>query len=386
MEPASLEHLAVLRAKSGAEVDKEIYAFKDKGGRDIGLRFDLTVGMTRYVCSRRDLKLPTKLACLGAVWRYDEPQHARYRDPRQWDAEIYGPPSISSDAEVIDLGRTVFRKLGMEKALIEIGDRRVVQEFIKKVLKVEQPERTVELMRALDKVEKKTRTELLKEYEEKGFAKGDLTKLLDFGMLKGRPERVLGSLQELGLGSSQELTELKDMLEGRGIKNIEYNLSIVRGIDYYTAVVFEVVDSEHRDLGSLCGGGRYDLLPRSFGRPDLSATGCAGGIDRAMLSLSKEKRSETTLAFVACASRDVYSKALGVLSQLRTEGIRAECSLGVKSLGKQLEDASDLGARWSVIVGKDEVAKGVVTLRDMRDRSERRLPFEEALGAIRSSS
>jgi histidyl-tRNA synthetase len=385
MEPATLEHLALLRAKSGADVDKEIYAFKDKAGRDVGLRFDLTVGMTRYVCSRRDLKLPAKLACVGGVWRYDEPQHARWRFHTQWDAEVYGPPALGSDAEVIDLGKTVFGMLGIEKAMIEVGDRRVVQEFITRVLKVEQQERMVEMMRALDKVQKKTRAELLKEYEEKGFARHDLERLLDFGMMKGPPEKVLSRLGELKLESSRELADLRDNLTARGIKNAEYNLSIVRGIDYYTAVVFEVVDAQHPDLGSLCGGGRYDLLPKTFGRPDLSATGCAGGIDRAVLSLARKRGGETALAYVACATTDVYPKALEILARLRSAGIRAEASLLEKSLGKQLEDASGLGARWAVIVGKSEVAKGVVTLRDMRDRSEKQLPLEEALASMESS-
>ena len=387
MEPATLEHLAVLRAKSGADVDKEIYAFKDKGGREIGLRFDLTVGLTRYVCSRRDLKLPAKLACVGGVWRYDEPQRARYRFHTQWDAEIYGQPTVGSDAEVIDLGATVFRKLGLESVMIEIGDRRVVQEFIERVLKVRDQDRIVELMRALDKVQKKSRAELLREYAAKGFTEAALAELLDFGNLRGAPDKILSSLGELGLESAGELANLRDILAGRGIKKFEYNLSIVRGIDYYTALVFEVVDGRHPDLGSLCGGGRYDLLPKTFGRSDLSATGCAGGIDRAVLSLSREERYEARpLAFVAYASGEARAKALQVLSQLRSEGVRTEFPLVDKSLGKQLEEASGLGARWTIILGQKELARGVVTLRDMRDRSEKQLTFEDALAQIRSAT
>ena len=109
MEPASIEHLATLRAKSGEEIDGEIYAFKDKGGRDVGLRFDLTVGMTRYVCSRKDLKHPAKLAAFGGMWRYDEPQYARFRWAHQWDLEIFGPPSVDSDAEVIDASTAILK-------------------------------------------------------------------------------------------------------------------------------------------------------------------------------------------------------------------------------------------------------------------------------------
>ncbi len=384
MEPASIEHLSVLRAKSGAEVDKEIYSFKDKGGRDVGLRFDLTVGMTRYVCSRRDLKPPIKLACAGGVWRYDEPQHARYRFHTQWDAEIYGTPSIDSDAEVIDLSRSIFDRLGLGGDSVEIGDRRVVEEFIERELKMEKGDRMFDLMRALDKVQKKTREELLKEYTQKGYLSSDIDKLLEFGRLRGQPEKILSRLRELKLPAAEGLGELKDRLTERGVKNFEFNLSIVRGIDYYTGVVFEIVDEAHPDLGSLCGGGRYDLLPSVLGRPELSATGCAGGIERAALSLSKVGRQTESLTFVAFASRDVYGNALTLLSQLRSEGLRAESSLQAKPLGKQLEDASSMGTKWALILGKKEVSSGVVTLRDMSDRSERRITFEEALALIKS--
>jgi histidyl-tRNA synthetase len=384
MEPASIEHLSVLRAKSGAEVDKEIYSFKDKGDRDVGLRFDLTVGMTRYVCSRRDLKPPVKLACVGGVWRYDEPQHARYRFHTQWDAEIYGTPSIDSDAEVIDLSRSIFDRLGLGDDTVEIGDRAVVEEFIERELKIEKGDRMFDLMRALDKVQKKTSDELLKEYTQKGYASTAIERLLEFGRLRGQPEKILSKLAELKLPAVHGLGELKDRLTERGVKNFEFNLSIVRGIDYYTGVVFEIVDGKHPDLGSLCGGGRYDLLPRAFGRPDLSATGAAGGIDRAAMSLSKAGGRAEPLTFVAFASRDVYGNALRFLSELRSEGIRAEASLQARPLGKQLEDASAMGAGWAIIVGKKEVSSGVVTLRDMHDRSERQIPFEEALARIKS--
>jgi len=382
MEPATIESLSVLRAKSGTEVDKEIYAFKDKGGRDVGLRFDLTVGMTRYVCSRRDMRPPVKLACVGGVWRYDEPQHARYRFHTQWDIEVYGTASIDSDAEVIDFSRSIFDRLGMSKDSVEIGDRRVIQEFITKRLKMESNERAVELMRALDKVQKKSRTELLKEYTEKGFEARDLEKLLEFGGLKGAPKDVLSRLGELKLDSAAEMGELADRLAARGIKNYEYNLSIVRGIDYYTAVVFEVVDAARKDLGSLCGGGRYDLLPKLLGRPELSATGAAGGIDRAAMSLEGIKAPQLPLTLVAFASKDVFPNALEMLAKLRSAGVRAEAPPLERPLSKQLEDASAMGARWALIIGKKELASGTVTLRDMRQRSETQLPFKDALEKV----
>jgi histidyl-tRNA synthetase len=385
MEPASIEHLSTLRAKSGDDVDKEIYAFKDKAGRDIGLRFDLTVGITRYVCSRKDLRLPVKIAAFGGMWRYDEPQYGRFRWSHQWDLEVFGPPSVDSDAEVIDASAAILKRIGLERTKIKVGDRRVVESFIRNQVGVAEERNVVELMRALDKVEKKTRPELELEYEGKGFSKEQLAQVLDLGNLSGEPEKVLRRASEMHLTATDDLQKLLDVLKSRGVRNVEYNLRIVRGIDYYTGVVFEVVDSANPNLGSLCGGGRYDALPRIFGRPDLAATGAAGGVEREAMSMGQESPSAGIAAYVACASPDVRPNASAVLARLRDAGFTSDMAPLGRSLGKQLEEASTLGVRWTLIVGKKEVTAGVVTLRDMNSRHEERVPLEEALKRIGAS-
>jgi histidyl-tRNA synthetase len=385
MEPASLEHLSILRAKSGEGVDQEIYSFKDKGDRDLGLRFDMTVGITRYVCSRRDLKLPAKLAASGGIWRYDEPQYGRYRWSHQWDLEIFGPPSVEADAEVIDAGAAILRRLGLTETTIKVGDRRVVEEFIRKELKIGDEGRVIELMRALDKVEKKSASDLRKEYATKGFDGGQVDRLLEFGKLKGKPDAVLGRVSELGLESVKELRLLADMLDARNLKNAEYNMSIVRGIDYYTGIVFEAADNRNPKLGSLFGGGRYDALPKIFGRPDLSATGAAGGVERTAMSLGEESLSPVGLVYVAVPGQATARDALRIGSFLREKGVPCEIPLFPKPLSKQLEDASRMGATWVVMVGEREVKANAVTLRDMRTRKEELLSLGEALGRVGGS-
>ena len=381
MEPASLEHLSILRAKSGADVDKEIYAFKDKGGRDVGLRFELTVGMTRYVCARRDLKPPVKLASLAGVWRYDEPQHARYRWFRQWDLEIFGPPSLEADAEVLEASYRLFEKLGLKSFSVQIGDRGTVQRFINKVLGIKEKERAVEMMRALDKVQKKALPDLRDEYAGKGFRPEDINKLFEFGSIRGPPGKVLSRLGENKV-ESPALEAIADTMKGRGIE-VEFNLGVVRGIDYYTGVVFEVVDNAHPDLGSLAGGGRFDLLPETFGRPDLSATGAAGGMERIALSLSREAVRSSLLVYVAVASKKVRDDSYRILRELRANGVPAESALQEKTLAKQLEDASRRRASWVIILGEREVQAGKVTLRDMTGRTEELIPFATALDRLK---
>lgn len=381
MEPAPLEHLSILRAKSGAEVDKEIYAFKDKGGRDVGLRFDLTVGMTRYVCARRDLKPPVKLASLAGAWRYDEPQHARYRWFRQWDLEIFGPPSLEADAEVVEASYRLFEELGLKDFSVQIGDRATVQHFINKVLGIEENERTVEMMRALDKVQKRTLSDLRVEYTEEGFRLEDIDRLFEFGSIRGPPGKVLSKLDEIKV-ESPTLKAIADMMRGRGVE-VEFNLGVVRGIDYYTGVVFEVVDSAHPDLGSLAGGGRYDLLPGTFGRPDLSATGAAGGMERIALSLSRDTVRPSPLVYVAVAGKKAQDESYRVLRELRANGVPAESALQERTLAKQLEDASRRGASWVIILGEREVQARKVTLRDMTSRTEELIPFATALSRLK---
>ena len=377
MEPAPIEHLSILRAKSGADVDKEIYAFKDKGDRDVGLRFDLTVGMTRYVCSRRDLRPPVKLAALAGAWRYDEPQHARYRWFRQWDLETFGPPSLDSDAEVIEATSRLFERLGIEGFSIQVGDRGTVQSFVTDSLGVKDPAQAADLLRALDKVKKRSLSDLKAEYAKKGFDPDVVERLFEFGKLSGAPDKVLSRLEELKLEPSV-LGNLADMLKDRDVPAVTFDLSIVRGIDYYTGVVFEVADSAHPDLGSLAGGGRYDLLPKSFGRADLTATGAAGGMERIALSMSKTKPAGG-LVYVAFADTKYKREALKVQRRIRAAGVPSEASIGTKPLGKQLEDAGKLGAAWAVIVGEKEASSRSVTLRNMASRTEETLPLETAL-------
>ncbi len=378
MEPAPLEHLSTLRSKSGSDVDKEIYAFKDKGGRDIGLRFDLTVGMTRYVCSRRDLRPPVKLASLAGAWRYDEPQHARYRWFRQWDLEIFGQPSVGADAEVIEATVRLFERLGLRGFTVNIGDREAVQRFVNGALKVEEEGRATDLMRALDKAQKKSLAELKEEYGKKGFGPEVLERLFEFGSISGEPSKVLARLSEMK-SESPALESLLDALTSRGVKSFKYNMGIVRGIDYYTGTVFEVADDSHPDLGSLAGGGRYDLLPRTFGRPDLSATGAAGGMERIALAVFGKDEPRPALVYVASAGEGSQGAAARVLSDIRSEGVAGEAALQPRPLSKQLEDASRMGASWVVIVGGKELSSGLVTLREMKTRKEESVSLSEAL-------
>ena len=384
MEPSPLEMLETLEAKSGPSIRDEIFAFRDKSGREVGLRFDLTVGLTRWVVSNRSLQLPAKIGSFAGLWRYDEPQYGRYRWFYQWDAEIFGPTSVDADAEVIDFTYTLFTRLGLSDVSVHIGDRRVVSEYIKKMLGVEDESLVAEMLRALDKIKKKSKEEILEEYASK-IDSSKLIKLLEFGEMSGVADDVLRRLEEYNLDSTSALAELVDLLKQREVKNILLDLSIVRGLDYYSGIVFEAFSQSDAALGALAGGGRYDILPALFGRPDIGATGVAGGVDRTIIALKKlapKKTCEQSI-FVAYVNKEVSGAAQKIAATLRREGLAAEIDLVGRSLKKQLEVAAKRNTPYVIIVGPKELAENRVVLRDMREGREEVRSIPETLDYLK---
>jgi histidyl-tRNA synthetase len=365
--------LATLEAKAGPSISNDIYSFTDKGERNIALRFDLTVGLTRFVASRRDLKMPIKIAAFAGVWRYDEPQAARYRYFHQWDIEIYGSFSLESDAEVIEFASTFLKKLGL-KVIIEINDLQLIEEYIERVLEVHDQKTIREMLRALDKVPKKSSEELINEYSGR-INSAILRSLLELSRIKGKLEEVRENLDSKGLISWRKLEELMDSLKSRKVDDTRINLGIVRGLDYYSGIVFEAFDP-FADVGALVGGGRYDILTEAFGRKDIGASGAAGGVERIVLAMQKHGLLEplkTPIVYVAHTSLSVRKHVLEIVSELRKSGINTDYDIQKRSIRKQLEDAYTKNSLLIIFVVEGEIENGLVTLKDMKDRTETQL-------------
>src|SRR3989338_5160438 len=239
IEQSPIELLSTLEAKSGSAIRDEIYYFKDKGEREIALRFDFTVGLTRYVVSQKSLKLPAKISSFGGVWRYDEPQKGRYRFFHQWNIEIYGKPSIESEAEVIEFTSRLFDTLGLKHIIIDINHRNLVESYIKRVFQTDDKATVSDILRAVDKISKKSENEILSEYQKKGYSKGNLGKILEFSNIKGTMQEVKQKLTSILsdfsnsaiFGSDVEsswshLQNLWDSLQNRDVKNIRINFGI----------------------------------------------------------------------------------------------------------------------------------------------------------------
>jgi len=378
MEPSPIEMLSTLETKSGTNISNEIYSFSDKGDRKVALRFDLTIGLTRFVAARRDLKMPAKLATFAGVWRYDEPQAGRYRYFHQWDIEIYGSFSHESDAEVIEFVSVFLKKLGL-KVSIEINDRQLMEEFVRHQLGIEDEYKILEMFRAIDKVPKKGTNAVLEEYKDK-IECSTLQRLIDLSTRNGTIAKVVESQGDLKeLTNLTKLAKLMDSLKARGVNNARVNLGIVRGLDYYSGLVFEAFDTS-LEMGALVGGGRYDRLTDAFGRRDIGATGAAGGVERIVIALQKHgilKSEPKPLVYVAYTSDDMGERALELVSNLRNRGVIADYDLQGRTLRKQLDDASTKGALITVIVAPDEIKYGQVTVRLMKDGSESKRPIND---------
>jgi len=379
MEPSPIELLSVLEAKSGPSIRDEIYQFQDKGDREVALRFDFTVGLTRYATSQKTLKLPAKLSSFGGVWRYDEPQKGRYRFFHQWNIEIFGNLNLDYDAEIIEFTSRFFDNLTMENIIIDINHRKLVQSYINQLFESNETSLLNDIFRAVDKIQKKSKNEILQEYTKKGYSSEKLEKILEFSKIKGTPSEIQKKFDVSDLDGWDELVTLHDSLKHRGIDNIRINFGIVRGLDYYSGIVFEAYDTTS-DLGALVGGGRYDSLPNTFGRNDFGATGVAGGVERIILCLDAQNvsyiQSHDTVS-VLYSNEELKLEAVRTASKLRSLGIPTNIDLNGKSLKKQMEISSS--SKFSIIFAPQEFSEKQVVLRNMVDRTEKRVSLEELI-------
>lgn len=374
MEPSALELLETLQAKGGEDIVNEIYEFTDKGGRHVGLRFDLTVGITRYVCARRDLPLPVKLGSFASMWRYDEPQFGRYRWFYQWDAEVYGDKSAESYIDILSFTSRMLSDAGLRGVKIEISDRRIVEDILKS--RIRQIEYMPELLRAMDKLGKKTKEQIITEYVAKGIDEESVKEALQISE---------GGEKLLAESRSQSTGLLENIIDEARYVNLplSVNLGIVRGLDYYSDIVFEAYSSEKRAIGALAGGGGYDILTNIFKRPDLKALGVAGGTDRLLLALDKISTDKNEITYVVCTA-DTKKEAIKIVDQLRWAGICTEFSR-TDRLSDGLGEAEKQRAKVSVLVLPNEIKSRKVKIKLMADRSEELVPVENLVEKVQAT-
>ncbi|KPU63792.1 histidyl-tRNA synthetase [Thermococcus sp. EP1] len=381
----TFEYTKLFELRSGEEVVEQLYAFEDKGGRNLSLRPDLTSSVARlFVNSFQTAPKPIKWYYIGNMFRYEEPQSGRLREFWQAGVELIGSPNIEADAEVIALLIESYLSTGLKEFTVNIGDRILLDEFAK-MLGVKDD---IGLMRLIDKKDKMEKEEFIKALQDFGLNEDDIKKVFDLIELKGKPDEVLPKAYELFTSEIakeelKKIEELFELLKAYGVENYALiDFGIARGFDYYTSIVFEAIAPNELGIGSIGGGGRYDNLIEVFGGKPTPATGFAIGIERLIPILENKgilpKFKVGSDAFVAYVGKDVEikKKAIEITQMLRREGIKAEYDLQGRKLRKSLDYANSIGAKVAIILGKRDLAEGKVTIRNMESGEQKQVIIE----------
>lgn len=385
IDPPSIERQELWTEKEEDSVTDEMYAFTDKGKNEITLVPEQTPTRARLVQKRKDLKKPIKWYNTSKRWRYEDVTKGRDREFLQGDFDIFGIESVEADAEVIAAAATIFKKLDLDdRVVFKISDRQIVEGFLelKDVPEVE------EVMRVIDDEEKISREEFVEELEDLGLTQEDIGKVDTLMNISGsNTEQQLMELEEKAPEELQDRVErmksLFDALESYGISDmVELNLSIVRGLAYYTGLVFEAFDSEG-ELRALFGGGRYDELVGQFGEREVPAVGFAFGYSPTIELLKKEDRYPLreieTDVYVLTVSESVRDVALDYATKLREKGLSVETDLAGRGFGSQLGYADDMNAKRVLIVGERDLENDEVTMKHMDSGEEESISKDEVV-------
>ncbi|PLK45045.1 histidine--tRNA ligase [Emticicia sp. TH156] len=410
LETPSLENLSVLMGKYGDEGDQLLFKIlnsgdfsKDLAQKDLdegykklthkisekGLRYDLTVPFARYVVmNRNELAMPFKRYQIQPVWRADRPQRGRYREFYQCDADVVGTDSLICEAEIVLMLHEIFKNLGIADFTVKINNRKILSGIAETIgMKGSEVPLTV----AIDKLDKIGKEKVEDELREKGFSDEVIAKLQPVFNLQGSSAEVLTGLKtwlkdsETGLKGIEELEKVWSLVESFGLENpkIQLDITLARGLSYYTGAIFEV-KANGVQMGSISGGGRYDNLTGTFGLPGLSGVGISLGVDRIYdvmeeLGLFGDKQGVTTKVLLTNFDAAAESYSLPLLKKLRDAGINAEIYPDHAKLKKQFEYANKKQIPYVCVVGSEEMASGELTLKDMQSGEQTKLTIENII-------
>ena len=377
IQTPTFETLELFTAKSGETIVEELYSFTDKGGRDLSLRPELTAPVIRFYVDKLQMKpKPLKLFYFGNCYRYDRPQKGRYREFIQAGCEIIGTDSAEAYAELIAMAYKILKNSGLKKLVLNIGNLSILSSIFNRFnISKDQQKYLTPL---IDKSQFEDVFEALRDFGIKNEDASMLTEILQTSDIK-KIENIIkednNAKKELGL-----LKKILELLAGPfNVKDYQIKMSIVRGLDYYKGVVFEI---EAPSLGAekqLCGGGAYELI-KLFGGKETPTAGFAIGFDRTILALESEgyKFPSSKLdAFVIPVSEDLMDKSLEIIESLRKQGLSVDVDLMGRGLSKSLKYASSINSDKIIIVGPDEMKEDSVTIRDMKSGKQEMIKIKD---------
>ena len=389
-----LEYSDVLLAKAGGETEKQIYRF-EKGDNDISLRFDLTVPLARYVSMRyNELVFPFKRYQIGKVYRGERPQKGRYREFYQCDIDMIGEDlSFINDAEILTIIYTLFKKLDFGKFTIRINNRKILNGFFESLGLTEQ---SSDVLRIIDKIDKIGTEPVKKELFKLSLDDSVVSKIINFISIKGSNEEVFSSIKELDINNTtfneglDELEFVTTYLDKFGFDRNYYkiDLTIARGLDYYTGTIYETILDEHPSLGSICSGGRYGGLTKHYIDKEFDGIGISIGITRlfaVLLELGIIKPQSKTLSKVLIVpfNNDNISYCSSIANTLRENGIKCEVYYENKSFKKKLNYANRLGIPYVCIIGDDEEKNNQITIKNMETGDQQTISKDNILEVLK---
>ncbi len=381
IDTPALEYAEVLLGKGGEESDKQVFRFTDQGDRDVAMRFDLTVPLARFAAQYiQELGTPFRRYHIAPVWRGERPARGRFREFLQCDFDTIGTLSNSADIETLFVINDLLEKIGIERFTIRVNNRKVLNGLLEKC---GLQEHAVAILRSLDKLDKIGRDAVLAEMQEKaGIPAAGAAQVLDMAQLKGSPDEILGALDGMLQGNQTGQTGLENLRElfgcvaqcGWPAERVILDVSIARGLDYYTGTIYETILGDLPGIGSVCSGGRYDNLADLFTSQHLPGVGASLGLDRMLAAL--EELGRTTKATTPAPVLVTMFDSTGIPAylqmgrQLRKAGIGTEVYPEAKNIGRQMKYADKRGFRFCLIAGADEFAAGTWQIKDLKNGTQ----------------
>ena len=388
-----IEDSKVLLAKAGGETEKQIYKFT-KGDNDLALRFDLTVPLAKYVTEYYDkLSFPFKRYQIGKVYRGEKAQRGRFREFYQCDIDIIGDGELSiiNDAEIPSIIYNTFKSLGFDDFTICINNRKILNGLFESL---ELQEKSAEILRVIDKIDKIGQEKVKNELIE--FVQDEKVKvIMNFIKIDGNNDEKLELLEQMNIENEifkeglKELKEVTKYIKIFGIteENLKIDLTIARGLDYYTGTVYETFLNKYRNLGSVCSGGRYDNLAGFYTERKMPGVGISIGLSRLFFQLIDNKiisaQNETISKVLIISMTDNYEMCVKIASKLREEGINTQINIESQKIGKKFKYANNLNVPFVIIIGEDEIKNSVVTLKNMITGEQQTLSLEEVIEKIK---
>jgi len=399
IDTPALEYLEILTGKGGEETDKQLYQFEDAGGRKVGMRFDLTVPLARFAAQHiGKLGTPFKRYHIGAVWRGENTQRGRYREFMQCDFDTIGTRSVVADIETALVIHDLLDAIGFERFTVQINNRQVLTGLLEKL---DLAGSSTAILRALDKLQKIGRDKVREEMiAAAGATEMQADQVLALTDVAGTNDQVLTQVRPLVSGSDSGQTgldRLADMLaslRAAGIpeERVQLDVSIARGLDYYTGVVYETFLGDLPSIGSICSGGRYDNLAEVYTHQQLPGVGASLGLDRLLAAMEElgliEKVRTPADVFIPYFEQARLHDYLRLASLVRRAGFGVELYPEAKKLGAQLKYAGERGFRAALIAGEDELTESRCQIKDLQARTSRAVSLAddgaEVIDALRA--